>query len=36
VDFPHKKNDLIGEDVDVDPLSIFSQEDARIIAGIKS
>jgi hypothetical protein len=36
VDSPHKKNDLIGEDVDVDPLSIFPPKDVRIIAGMKS
>ena len=30
---PHKERDLIGEDVDLDLLSLFPQKDARIIGG---
>ena len=30
---PHKERDLIGEDVDLDLLYLFSQIDARIMGG---
>ena len=30
---PHLEEDLIGGDIDIDPLSLFPQEDARIIGG---
>jgi hypothetical protein len=30
---PHKERDLIGEDVDLDLLSLFPQENARIMGG---
>jgi len=33
---PHKERDLIGEDVDLDLLSLFPQEYARIMGGIKN
>ena len=32
---PHKERDLIGEDVDLDLLSLFPQKDARFMGGIK-
>ena len=32
-DSPHKERDLIGEDVDLDLLYLFSQRDSRIMGG---
>ena len=32
----HKESDLIGEDVDLDLLSLFPQKYARIMGGIKN
>jgi hypothetical protein len=35
VDSPHKERDLIGQDVDVDLLSLFPQIGARIMVGLE-
>ena len=35
VDSPHKERDLIGQDVDLDLLSLFPQIGARIMEGVK-